>query len=420
MEHRVLVLGAGIAGLAAAAEISKKLPVTLLEATNRLGGRIHTIVGNKNIPVELGAEFVHGKAPTLWKFIRASKLKTHTVPDRHWILKNGTLNEDTNFWDELAEVTEQIDPKAHDLSFSSFLQLASAPRTAKELARDFVEGFHAAPLQQAGAIGVLRSEKSSEEIDGQKAFRITAGYSSLVDFIKQQCIRNGVRFETNTEVKKIVWKHRAVAVHASTAAGPTTFSAEAALVTLPLGVLQSGAIQFDPILDEKSEIIASLGCGIVTKVILQFRSRFWPKPNFGFIHSQDEWFPTCWSDERGDVLTLWAGGTKGDALSCETREFIIQRALEPVSKLFDVKLSRIREQLLRAETHNWKNDPHARLAYSFIPVGAADSPGQLAEPVAETLYFAGEACDLDYQLGTVHGALQTGLRAAAEIVRHFH
>src|SRR3954464_9604292 len=124
MEHRVLVLGGGIAGLAAAAEISKKLPVTLIEATNRLGGRIHTIAGNQNVPIELGAEFVHGKAPALWKFIRAAKLKTHTVPDRHWILKNGTLDEDTNFWDELAEVTEQIDPKAHDLSFSSFLQLA--------------------------------------------------------------------------------------------------------------------------------------------------------------------------------------------------------------------------------------------------------------------------------------------------------
>src|SRR5262245_8555755 len=104
MERRVLVLGGGIAGLAAAAEISKKLPVTLLEATNRLGGRIHTIAGNQNLPIELGAEFVHGKSPALWKLIRAAKLRTHTVPDRHWDLKNGTLRENESFWDQLAGV----------------------------------------------------------------------------------------------------------------------------------------------------------------------------------------------------------------------------------------------------------------------------------------------------------------------------
>src|SRR5438128_719470 len=126
MESRVLAVGGGIAGLAAALEISKKRAVTVLEARDRLGGRIHTILTPEKIPLELGAEFIHGKSPAIWRLIRAAQLKTSVVPDRHWIVKNGLLSENKGFWDELSEVTDQINPEKGDKAFASFLQSVSA------------------------------------------------------------------------------------------------------------------------------------------------------------------------------------------------------------------------------------------------------------------------------------------------------
>ena len=174
-------------------------PIAGAQARDRLGGRIHTILTPEKIPLELGAEFIHGKSPAIWRLIRAAQLKTSVVPDRHWIVKNGLLSENKGFWDELSEVTDQINPEKGDKAFASFLQSVSARREAKALAKDYVEGFHAAPVQEAGTIGVACSESSSEQIDGQKIFWIEGGYVSLVRYLEERCRECGVHFELNTE-----------------------------------------------------------------------------------------------------------------------------------------------------------------------------------------------------------------------------
>src|SRR5204863_5223670 len=112
--------------------------------------------------------------------------------------------------------------------------------------------------------------------------------------------------------------------------GSCEFNADAAVVTVPLGVLKAsgdGSIRFIPELTEKAEAIRNLEMGEVMKVTLEFKERFWPVENFGFVHSDDSWLPTWWADDRGWILTGWAGGPRAQALSTQGRDAIIEHAI---------------------------------------------------------------------------------------------
>lgn len=389
--------------------------VTLLEARNRPGGRIHTIsVGRGKIPVELGAEFVHGKRNESWKFIKAANLETYEVPDRHWIAKEGTLREDKEFWDEMDSVVEKIDSSASDVDFASFLASISAEDRAKWLTREYVEGFHAAPVSGMSSIAFAKSEEAAEKADGTRQFRLRQGYSSLIESLLREIKHVPISYDTN--VVNIRWEPGFVEVNTLTNSGPRRFEANKCLITVPLGVLRE-AIDFSPALIEKEKAIHSLQAGQVTKLMLQFHSRFWPVENFGFIHSADKWLPTWWSDERGPLLTGWAGGTRAQTLNQESKEVLVAEALRALSAIFQIPRDELRNLLVTTCFHNWSSDPFARGAYSFTPAGMISMCECLREPVADTLFFAGEATDSRGSQGTVHGAIASGEREAKAILR---
>lgn len=417
MKERVVIVGGGIAGLTAALDLAETNSVTILEAKQRFGGRIHTVRDESGLPFELGAEFVHGTAPETCRSIEAAGLRTHQVPDRHWTTTDGGLLELPDFWEKLSSVTGEIKPGERDRSFEAFLSTIKKPRESKALTRRFIEGFHAAPAEEASIQATRRSEETSEEIDGQKQLRIHVGYGAMVDHIVKCCENHGVALETDARVISIDWKKRPIPVRFEQD-GMNEMTADRVIVTLPLGVLQHALDARElltPFPDGKAEAVRALGIGLVTKVILKFTERFWPEANFGFIHSDDEWFGTWWADERGDLLTAWSGGPASEKLVAKDTHFIVNRALESASKLFGERISVVRELLKGAHTHNWSADPCARGAYSFIPVGAADACGELARSEDDRLFFAGEATDLNYQFGTVHGAIASGQRTAHEI-----
>jgi len=414
VRESVIVLGGGIAGLSAALDLSQNHAVTVLEAKNRLGGRIHTLRTANAIPIELGAEFVHGRPPDLMRIVRKAALLTHEVPDRHWKDSDGGIIELPDFWEQIAAITERIHKTERDTSFLAILEHSREPRESIELAKGFVEGFHGAAVDKASAKEILLSEESSEEIDGQKSLRVHEGYDMVVRHLESQCRERGVRILTSAEVRSVEWKTKPVTVRVESEE-ISNLTGDRVVVTLPTGVLRNGRIRFEPELGKKFEAIQEIEAGDVTKMILQFRNRFWREANFGFLHSSDEWFPTWWTDPRGDILTAWAGGPQGKALSKESEDFIQNRAIETASKLFSETVPNIRRLLVSAHTHNWSRDLFSQGAYSFIPVGALDAPKALAEPLGETIFFAGEATDLDHQMGTVHGAISSGRRAAREL-----
>src|SRR4051812_31263402 len=412
-QQTALVIGGGISGLAAALELSKNgWQVTMVEARPRLGGRVLSRK-NHGMDVELGAEFIHGRNEALWNLIESAELKTAEVPDEHWVPEAPGKLEKHDVWSDIEKIFSRIATRQPDQTFADFISSQSIPTHLRELAIDFVEGFNAADHHAIGVHGLAAAEESSEEIEGDRSFRIVGGYGLLVNFLESQLTRANIRLVRNAIVKRIVWHPHAVTAHVSIDGRKEEFGGSVAIITLPVGVLKAGSVRFEPSLPEKEQVVHEFQFGNVTKVVLKFRSPFWPEPNFGFIHSQDEWLPTWWSHEDEHAIVGWAGGPKGARLTVHEDRFIQQRALETLTRILDDQT--IPSLLVEFHHHNWKSDPFAKGAYSYLPVNGLDLPRALGACVENTLFFAGEATAIDYQLGTVHGALESGLRAAHEV-----
>ncbi len=419
--RRVLVFGGGAAGLTAAELLSNHAAVTLLEARDRLGGRMYTVRSETgDLPIELGAEFLHGEKIDTWEYIRQAGLKTHEVPDRHLRQNGAQLQENPGFWDELEKVFSKAGEEQADEDFLTFLaKQAGLNDEVRKLAVQFVEGFHAAPANRMSIKALARAEQASQRDNGERQFRITDGYSALTDWFSQRLKTQGADVQLNCTVKTVRWRPGQVDVLTQTPEGQRLFEADAAIVTLPLGVLQEigpEAVIFAPPLRDKQPAIKGLAMGNVFKVALQFRSAWWPLGNFGFIHAADGVVPTWWSDERGPLLTGWAGGPRAERLEHEPSDQVVAKALQMLQSVFKVESGAVNTPLLKMYTHSWRKDPFARGAYSYTPKGMSEMPELLARPLAETLFFAGEATDSQGEQGTVHGAIASGKRAAREFL----
>jgi monoamine oxidase len=413
MAKSVIIIGGGIAGLAAANDLLKHdCTVTVLEAKERFGGRIHTLHEGA-LPVEMGAEFIHGKSKPLLDAIRAAGLSMHDVPARNQLFENGKL-EPVKIWETVGEVMNRINPQEPDGSFEDFLERDDADERTRRMATAFVEGFDAAHPERISAHALLKAEHSAEQMNGDAQARINDGYWALVKFFENEIRSRGGTLVTNALVRRVRWKPDAVEIIVHRAGSEEMFPAEAALVTLPIGVWKAREVLFEPPLSEKQEAADDIQFGNVIKITLVFRKQWWPEADFGFIHAFTERIPTWWSDPRGPVLTGWAGGPKADALATQSPAQLEALALSILQKIFGV--DSLRKQLVSSHSYNWANDHHIRGAYSYLPVNGLDLPKVLGRPVEGTLFFAGEATATDAQMGTVFGALESGLRAAREIL----
>jgi monoamine oxidase len=411
MGERVVVVGAGIAGLAAACELAKAgLQPLVLEARPRVGGRIHTLSTRNGAPIELGAEFLHGLAPEVERFIWEHHLAKRQISDDHWRVRNGSFEELPNFWEKLAKVFDKIPKRGRDGPYAEFVaKIRGVDEQTTTLVDDFVEGFHAADPQRISVQSIAESEEAAEEIDGTKQFRLVAGYSEMVRAMQAEAVVRGAGVLLSHAVSRVEWHRGNVRITARTHDELVAFNADCAVITLPVGVLQAGSVVFDPPLPKHKRAVASVAMGNVVKVNLTLKPGLWPEERQGFIHLATERFPTWW--RNGQVVTAWVGGPKADAhrSSLET----ITTAIESLSAIFGRDARPFVES---AQFHNWRNDPFAYGAYSYVPVGGLEARKVLTRPVQGTLFFAGEATASAGFQGTVHGALESGLRAARQVL----
>jgi monoamine oxidase len=209
-------------------------------------------------------------------------------------------------------------------------------------------------------------------------------------------------------------------------------TARAAVITLPLGVLIApqqdvAAVHFVPDLQDKQQAYKALGMGQVLKVVLRFRESFWDQtrppyphlPRLSFLFAPDEAFPTWWTSYPlvAPQLTGWVAGPRADPLARQTDERIIGQAVEALGRIMGVPTHELEAGLEGGHLHNWSTDPFTRGAYSYVRVGGVEAPRHLGAPLADTLFFAGEATSADGHTGTVHGAIASGNRAVGEILR---
>ncbi|HEY2322270.1 MAG TPA: NAD(P)/FAD-dependent oxidoreductase [Thermoanaerobaculia bacterium] len=416
MKFDVVVIGAGAAGLSAARDLSGAgKRVCIVEARERVGGRVDTRrIDGVAMPVELGAEFIHGEAEATFAAVNAAPLIAMQLPDTHFWSHHGKWSKRDDFWTRIARLRAKIPNRKRDVSFAQFLRSQRGlDPPLRELAYNFVEGYHAAHADRISA-AALRS--SDEETEAPAQFRIVNGYDRVIQWLLAGVAPDRSELRLNTAVKRIRWREDDVAVETTR----DTIRARAAVITIPIGVWKAprdsdGAIEFDPPLRDKERAIEKIELGHVVKIVFRFREPFW-EPEVNFLHSNDRYVPTWWTyaPVRASILIGWAGGHAADALLAESEEARVSRAIDSMAAAFNVKRRKIESLLVATYMHDWQSDPFSRCAYSYAGVGGAEAHKQLGRPVARTLFFAGEATSGD-QTGTVAGAIESGRRAAREL-----
>jgi monoamine oxidase len=407
----VLIVGGGISGLAAAVQLQRLgYKIVLLESKDQLGGRVRTIQ-ERPFPIELGAEFVHGSNPSLLNAVREAELSLQPVSSTNRLFENGRLHS-VPLWEQVGTLVSQVEPRQPDRSFADLSRRFS--KRDRQLALGFVEGFHAALPELISSHSLLKAEHASKKQNISEQYRLDHGYGALISALARALAAAGGTVITGARLRAVRWKPGQLTAYTIINRRTESFMAEAALFTVPLGVWKSGEIIFTPQLPHKRDAIDGLEMGHVVKVILIFQTAWWGR-DFGFVHAYDEPLPTWWSDPRGPALTGWAGGSKAVALLDRSPAQVERTALKTLERIFNEHS--LKSQLRAAHYWNWSTDRDIRGAYSYIPVNSLDLPKLLAAPVKDTLYFAGEATVGDAQMGTVSGALESGLRAAAEISR---
>ena len=443
---QVVILGAGAAGMTAAIELAHAgMAVQILEARERIGGRMYTerdpIV---QAPIELGAEFIHGRPREIWQPLREHHIGISEIDGDTWCLETGRL-QPCDFFPEVDEILARMDDHGPDESFLDFLHRcfpdsedeSLARKKAKQRARSYVTGFNAADPSQVSVHWLVQEMRAEEKIEGDRAFRAEHGYADLIEIFRKDLHHAGVEPQLSMVAETIRWASRQVQIAGSGPGGHFSISAPQALITLPAGVLQAtqperGAVQFIPPLPPpKYSALEQIVMGKVIRVTLRFRERFWESltpyaessqslAHMGFLFSQNdtEWFPTWWTamPQLHPLLTGWAPFHCAEKLSGQSKDFVQEKALETLSHLLPIRPQKLRSLLDAVYVHDWQNDPFSRGAYSYVKVGGKDSPATLAEEVKSTLFFAGEATDIGGNTGTVHGAIASGMRAAKEIL----
>jgi monoamine oxidase len=429
----VVVVGAGAAGLAAAHDLAVGgLSVVVLEARDRVGGRILSHQTNTGISIELGAEFLHGGNDDMQHWAEKAGLETVPTPEQQWYFGARSPERVDDMWDRVGAVLARLDP-AKFPSFGAWLDThgVTLPERDRVLSREFVEGFHAGPVH-AMSSRVLQETKGGTD---QEQRRVTNGYARVPQALLAASQARGVVLHFNTVVQRITWKKGRATVAARCEAGEPVreFACRSVLVTVPLGVLkaepdQLGALAFEPEISEKRALLQRLQFGFAMRCVLRFRESFWTEPlipeplrrnsgkEFGFVHSPGSAIPVWWSCAPEPILVGWAGGPAARTLSGLAQLDFQLIALRTLSNIFDCSAAALRQLLLEQHRHDWAADPFTRGGYSFAQAELEAAPDELARPVEGTLFFAGEATAERSELGTVGGALSSGRRAAREIV----
>ena len=441
----VVVVGAGAAGLAAAKRLVEAgLDTVVLEGRDRIGGRILTVRDPLLPgPVELGAEFIHGSAEEVVEIVRNERLAACDVNGERWRADRGALTpfDTADFWARIRRVMRYLDARrTPDQSFLDFLETKPGGRSlARErtLAREFVEGFHAADPARLSERSLANGGVPEDDAERRQG-RVLDGYDRVPAALAAPL---GESVRLSRTVQRIEWEPRQVAVHHRASStddrgAPTeSIVARAAVITVPLGVLQQtsgpAAIAFEPHVTGARRAAGQLAMGAVVRVALAFSEPFWDSrtvrrksgtrslAQLSFLHSTDAEIPVWWtaSPLRSPLLIGWAGGPKAERLRGIAHGEIEDRAIRAIARQFGIPRAKVQSLLVRCWYHDWNSDPFTLGAYSYALVGGRFAAGRLARPIENTLFFAGEAADTEGRTGTVHGAIGTGYRVADTILR---
>ncbi|WP_348049632.1 NAD(P)/FAD-dependent oxidoreductase [Mucilaginibacter sp.] len=428
MQADILIIGAGASGLMAGMQLSRKgKKVLVLEARDRIGGRIHTITnrGFKQA-TELGAEFVHGKLPVTLALLKEAKIKPLDAVGDMWRYADGRFHKSEQFLVHYEVIIKKLNALKTDITLDEFLTRYLSAKKYTEtcsMLRNFAAGYDTADPSRFSAFA-MRKELQSEDDDHQ--YRVNGGYCTMIGYLESEIVKNGGIVSLSTIVKELQWEQGMVK---AIAADGREFTAQKVIMALPLGVLQAnkhdeGAIAFTPPIPEREHALQQMGMGNVIKLLLQFDEVFWEKQaikkgakadvkEMSYLFST-ETIPTWWTQRPHTIplLTGWLGGPAAENLKNADDEYILNLGLLSLSNIYDMPVASLRAKLTAHQVVNWPADPFIRGSYSYATIFTNEARKLLAQPVQDTIYFTGEFMYDGPEMGTVEAALASGKEVA--------
>lgn len=427
-DYDVVIIGAGMAGMTAARILSNAGPglkVIILEARDRIGGRMFTAPDpRKELSphgVELGAQFIHGSQAATWELIKEFGISTYSrselgVPREFYFTPGGSS------WRPNWQAKDALQAglsaawqsyQGPDISYQAFIESQGySTEQQAELTTEAIS-WSAEPSQlsarSAFADGALWDAWHDED------YKLVGGYSGLA--AKMAASLAG-KIRLDSKVTEIFSSNGLSGIGLEDRGSKTSLTARRVILTLPIGVLQSNQVAIHPPLpDWKLQAIDSLQMGQVVVAKLMFTESLWRDkiPDTGGWETPDGRisFNLPHAKGTGRAVTGWFSGSAAQQLSDLGEEAALEQIL---SWLESASGSPNLPALLQWHRyHDWIKDPYSKGSYSFTRPGGEGAHLALAEPVADTIFFAGEATAPPPHYQTVHGAYMSGKRVAEEV-----
>lgn len=416
-EH-IVIVGAGAAGLMAARALARTgKRVTLLEARDRCGGRIHPLPASEfGYAADGGAEFVHGEAPVTRGLAREAGLSVRTIGGTQWSFDGKAFSQENPRDPYGAKLHAAVKELTDDLTVADFLRRHFAgPEYARlrHAVERMVEGYDAADPERASTLA-LRDEWMNDGHATQG--RIDGGYGRLIDFLAAECRKSGAAIHLGAVVAAIEESGGKVVVRC---AGGEEQICDRVILTVPLPLLRE--IALPAAARTKAAAADDIGFGSVIKLLLRFKRPWWREreelADMLFLLS-DEIIPVWWTrqPDQHHVLTGWFGGPRTAELSHLDPQGLIDAGLDSLAAIFNQPREDIARDLVASTAANWAHDPFARGAYSWATPQTRAAQEILAHADGPVL-FSGEALYRGRDMGTVEAALASGLETAGLILQ---